>query len=43
MDLVTSLPQIAAGHDDVFPIVDGFSELVEFTHCASSFNAAEFP
>ena len=41
MDLVTSLPQTAAGYDAVFTVVDRFSKLVKFTHCTSTIGAAE--
>ena len=41
MDLVTSLPQTAAGYDAVFTVVDRFSKLVKFTPCTSAIGAAE--
>ena len=41
MDLVTSLPQTAAGYDAVFTVVDRFSKLVKFTPCTSTIGAAE--
>ena len=41
MDLVTSLPQTAAGYDAVFTVVDRFSKLAKFTPCTSTIGAAE--
>ena len=41
MDLVASLPQIAARYDAVFTVVDRFSKLVKFTLCTSTSSAAE--
>ena len=41
MDLVTSLPQTAAGYNAVFTVVDRFSKLVKFTPCTSTIGVAE--
>ena len=41
MDLVTSLPQNAAGYDAIFTMVDRFSKLVKSIPCTSIIGAAE--
>ena len=41
MDLVTSLPQTAAGYDAVFIVIDRFSKLVKLKPCTSTIGATE--